>query len=243
MNFEKLLKYQEYDMRAEALNKELKSSGESEKILLIKKQLNEAVAKLYKLNDIAGGYINEFNAIKAKLEESSRELDDLADIFEENKDLDDVDSTEMEHYLKQARKIKDRIDSLEAKLKELRAKANAALKEFDEVRTRGAKLSEAQSSAEKLFNARRDTYQAQFDELDAKMNALKEQIPQELALYARAKASAKRGPYILACELKTTTCPACGGELPGFLAERLKNAGGFAECESCSRILFVPDNK
>lgn len=243
MNFEKLLEYQEYDMRIEALLRELKSSGESEKIMLVKKQLNEAVSKLYKLNDLAGGYINEFNAIKAKLEESSRELDDLADIFEENKDLDDVDSTEMEHYLKQARKIKDRIDSLESSLKALRSKANAALKEFDEVRARGVKLSEEQSNAEKLFNARRNTYQAQFDELDAKMKELRAQIPQEVALYARAKASAKRGPYIQACEPKTTTCPGCGGELPGFLAERLKNAGGYVECESCSRILFVPDNK
>ncbi len=245
MNFQKLLEYQSYDMKCDSLMRELKNSEENEKIVSINKQLNEAVAKIYKLNDVAGALLNEFNSIKQRLEESSRELDDLADIFEENKDLDEVDATEMEHYLKQAKKLKDRIDALEAGLKTVKAKAAAALKEYDEVRARGAKLSDMKAGAEDRFKARRMTYQSQFEELKAKMDAIRKLIPEEMAIYDRTKTAVNRAPYILEYDPKTKKCPypLCQMDIYADTQAKLKQPGDHAECPNCGRLLFIPEQK
>lgn len=243
MNFEKLLEYQKFDMQNDALRKELESSAESERRGKIKSQLNEAVARALKLNELAGRYVGDFNAIKNQIEENSKELKELADIFEESKDLDEVEATEIEHYLKQAKKIKDRIDELESALAELKSKTVTALGDYDKVSVLGKKLMEEQKRAEAQYGEKEKTYQARFAALDKSMSELRAQIPEETELYLRVKASVKRFPVVQPCAPKTTACPCCGEDLPGALSEKLKTAGGYAECERCSRLLFASDKK
>lgn len=235
MNFEMMLEYQKYDQELYNRQAALLNSPEGRAKKRAEAEFSAAKEALGKLNDAARGVLGEYAALKTALMENIEELDGFNGI------LDEVsDPIEMGNYLKRAIALKTALDALDKRMAEAKARMEKISQSFGNVVSQGQKAGAARKAAEAAYNGLVQAQQAEFDALRKKMDAIKENIPEDMAEYFKARASVKKFPVMTSYDPKSKYCRSCGMDIAGDTVSKLKNPGDYAECPNCRRLLYIP---
>ncbi len=243
MNFEKMIEYQKCDQKYSVLNNELVNSQEGKRKTQLENLMSDAFKKIVALNKDASAILGSYAAIKAELADKTSELEKFDGIFDDADGADDMDATELKYYLEKASKIKEELEKIEKRLSEASAQMREVLENYNKNRNNYNGWAGQKKAIDESFMKRRSEHEGEFKALEAQKKKIEEQFPEEIALYRKVLASARKFPVLGGYDLKSKHCPCCGMEFAGDTLSKLKNPGDYADCPNCGRLLFVPEQK
>lgn len=236
MKFDKILEYQKIDQELIALETEVAKSDERKKFAYTKSALDTATEMIHKLNQDAGDVLNDYTEMTEKIASLKAELDGFNDV------LDDMqDATEADYYLKNVTAIAERINALEKEANATAQKIDQINNEYKKTWEQGVKATNNYKTAKAEYEAIVSARQPKANEINKRLNALKEEIPQDLMNAYTALRSAKKMPAFVAYDVKAGACGRCFMELPNDAKSKLRNPGDHTECPNCRRVLFIPE--
>lgn len=236
MKFDKMLEYQKIDQEVNSLKAEMTKSEAWQKYQDSQSKLADATASIGNLTNEANGLLKNYEAMKSKMEALKSELAEFDGILE---DVQDVG--EAEYYLKLINGLSDKLAALEKEANGAANKIDQINNSYSKTWAQGVKATQANRNAKAEYNAYASGFKGKFDELQTKLNAIAKEIPQEeLKTYTELKKS-KKLPVYVEYDAENRICGRCRMEVPSDVRSKLKNAGDYAECPNCRRIMFVPD--
>ncbi len=236
MKFDKILKYQKVDQELLALEAEVAKSDVRQKFVLAKKSLDTATNTIGKLkaeaNELLGGYASmkeRIDALKSELDEFDGILDDVQDVGE------------AEHYLKLVTAIAEKIGALEKEASSAASRIDQVNDSYKKTWEQGVKASEAYNAAKTEYNSFVGERQPRVVEIKKNLDALQKEIPAPLMETYQSLRATKKMPAFVEYDPARKMCGRCYMEVPNNVCSKLRNAGDYAECPNCRRILFVPE--
>ncbi|MEG1662481.1 MAG: C4-type zinc ribbon domain-containing protein [Clostridia bacterium] len=237
MKFDKILEYQKIDSDLISLENEVAKSKERSLLATAKAKIDSATESIGRLSTEANELLLGYTKLKARIDSLKAKLDEFDGI------IDEVDeASEADYYIKQVGGIADEIASLERD-------AQKDAYHIDEVGENYKRTWDAGMKASENYKQIRGDYdnfvaerQPKVKEINAKLNALKADIPQTLLDIYYAHRQAKKLPAFVEYDAKTSTCKGCYMEVANDTKSKLKNPGDYVECPNCRRILFIAEN-
>lgn len=237
MKFDKILQYQKIDQEVNALTAEMSKSDAYQNYQESQNKYESAKSNIGRLTTEAGELLKSYETMKSKIDAIRSELAEFDGILEEVQDVN-----EAEYYLKLVSAISDKLASLEKEANGVSAKIEQVNSAYTKTWAQGVKATQAVKTAKAEYNKFAETYKEKYDALKKQLNALMKEIPEELmSTYNRLKKSQKL-PVFVAFDSSNKVCGRCRTEVSNDVCAKLKNAGDYAECPNCRRILFVPEN-
>lgn len=234
-DFNKILEYHKIDQELIALEAEVQRSEERKRLAHLKSTIALATDTINKISQEANELLVAYNQMRDKINALHAQLDEFDGILDEMQDAQEAD-----YYIKS-------ILAIESKIKELEKEANQASVKIDNVNEKyqqtwkqGVSATQDLKTAKAEYDAFVAKRQPKVVEINAKLNALKKDIPDELMnLYLTFRAE-KKLPAVVPYNPSTGSCGRCFTDLPNDTKSKLRNPGDYAECPNCRRILFVP---
>lgn len=236
MKFDKILEYQKIDQELMTLESEVAKSDERQKLAVAKSRIDNATETIGKLALEANDLLASYSAMKEKIDALKSELDEFDGILEDVQDLQ-----EAEHYLKLVSQIADKINLLEKEASVSSQKINQVNDNYKKTWEQGTKATETYKSAKAAYDALMKTLQPKVVEIKSKLNALKGEIPENLMATYMSLRTAKKMPAFVPYDSEHCICGRCRMEVDNDTKSKLRNAGDYAECPNCRRILYVAD--
>lgn len=224
-----LLEYQKVDAGLRKIEQEIASTEERKKYLQARKIMKAALDRLDSLDRHAAELIRLRDDLSARVEATSKGLEEYEDIDELLEGGADVG-----FYKKNAQTLLDRLRSVKAEL-------NRLLGEIDKIAAEYKKLMEQGRQANKQYKENKEKADLIEQAHDGEIKALKGKLreigktidPKILELYSMKR---KEGIFPVVVPLTDWMC-VCGVELP--LLHRSELAGGnMIECEHCRRLIY-----
>ncbi len=224
-----LLEYQKVDAGLRKIEQEIASTEERKKYLQARKIMKAALDRLDSLDRHAAELIRLRDDLAARVEATSKGLEEYEDIDELLEGGADVG-----FYKKNAQTLLDRLRSVKAEL-------NRLLGEIDKIAAEYKKLMEQGRQANKQYKENKEKADLIEQAHDGEIKALKGKLreigktidPKILELYSMKR---KEGIFPVVVPLTDWMC-VCGVELP--LLHRSELAGGnMIECEHCRRLIY-----
>ncbi|MCQ2602918.1 MAG: C4-type zinc ribbon domain-containing protein [Clostridia bacterium] len=237
MNFDKILEYQSIDKELIALENEVATCPEINRLFAVKQKIKSA-------GDSVMSIISESNDMMANGADLNDKINKIAEKIKEfdgvTADLNSAaDAGEAAHYLKMLDDIIAELVALEKDIKKDSARSDDLVADFNKYWEAGTKLNEEAKVANDALNAYVQVRQPKANDLKAKLAEISKDIPAEvLSIYQRLRAS-KKFPAVVQYDKGTQTCRGCGIEVSPELKKNLKAEGDYAECTNCGRIIFV----
>ena len=236
MKLDKILEYQKADLELMALENEVAKSEQRQKLAAAKAKLDQATDMVVKLKQEASDLLVGFAQINDKIDALKEELDEFDGI------LDDVqDETEADYYIKSVSAIADKIAALEKEANGATAKIDQVNDNYKKTWEQGVKANEAYKAAKAEYDALVKNLQPKVLEIQKQLVALKAEVPPKMMEAYQALRGAKKMPAVVEYDKDAAICGRCRMEVPNDTKAKLRNAGDFAECPNCRRILYVPD--
>lgn len=237
MKLDKILEYQKVDQELMALESEVAKSEQRQKLATAIAKRNTATETVVKLRQEASDLLASYSAIREKIEALKEELDDFDGIIE-----DVQDATEAEYYIKNVSAIADKISALEKEASGSSSKIDQINDNYKKTWDLGVKANDAYKSAKAEYDLLMKDLQPKVVEIQKKLAELKGEIsPKMMEAYLSLR-NAKKMPAVVEYDKNAAICGRCRMEVPNDTKAKLRNAGDFAECPNCRRILYVPEN-
>lgn len=237
MKLDKILEYQKVDQELMALESEVAKSEQRQKLATAIAKRNTATETVVKLRQEASDLLASYSAIREKIEALKEELDDFDGIIE-----DVQDATEAEYYIKNVSAIADKISALEKEASGASSKIDQINDNYKKTWDLGVKANDAYKSAKAEYDLLMKDLQPKVVEIQKKLVELKGEISPKMMEAYLALRNAKKMPAVVEYDKNAAICGRCRMEVPNDTKAKLRNAGDFAECPNCRRILYVPEN-
>ena len=137
--------------------------------------------------------------------------------------------------------IADKIAALEKEANGATAKIDQVNDNYKKTWEQGVKANEAYKAAKAEYDALVKNLQPKVLEIQKQLVALKAEVPPKMMEAYQALRGAKKMPAVVEYDKDAAICGRCRMEVPNDTKAKLRNAGDFAECPNCRRILYVPD--
>ncbi len=234
MSIDKILQYQEYDMKYIKLENELKSSQEGKKIMAYKQAGQQSYENLTRMNEVAEYTMENIKKSMSALEETSKQIDEIL-----SSELKDCDEKQLDYFAKQLEKLEQKLEELEAQIvrgnKELNDINNNQKKEFEQA-TKAAKGFKVASEA---FNELKKKMAVDASALMKEMKAISQGIaPELMERYQKVRAN-KRVPVFVPL-VAPKGCGGCGMEVASDVLNKL-HENKIQECPNCGRLIYIKD--
>ena len=237
MKLDKILEYQKVDQELMALESEVAKSEQRQKLATAIAKRNTATETVVKLRQEASDLLASYSAIREKIEALKEELDDFDGIIE-----DVQDATEAEYYIKNVSAIADKISALEKEASGASSKIDQINDNYKKTWDLGVKANDAYKSAKAEYDLLMKDLQPKVVEIQKKLAELKGEISPKMMEAYLALRNAKKMHAVVEYDKNAAICGRCRMEVPNDTKAKLRNAGDFAECPNCRRILYVPEN-
>lgn len=236
MKFDKILEYQKIDQELLDLETQVTKSEERKIAVKAKSKLDNATESIKKLAQEAGELLAEFNKMEAKIVKLKSKLDEFDGI------LDGVaDASEADYYIKQVAQIDEKISALEKDMKRGGVKIDEVNANYKKIMELGKKASDDYKKSRQAYEKFKIEHQPRVQEIKAKLDELKTQIPEEfMTAYAQLRKS-KKLPAFVEYKIETNTCGRCFMDVPNDTKSKIKKPGDYVECPNCRRIMYIPE--
>ena len=234
MSIEKILKYQETDMRLIKLENELKNSECAKKMIYFQGETKKSFDTLTSMNDLAKSNMDTFVKYKSKFDEICKQIDEIS-----NEILQESDEKQLEYYSKQLEKLLQSVEEMEKELARMRKELSDAGYKFTKEYEQASKSSASFRKYSAEFN---DLKKAKSGDAGAIMKELKEMetsLDRELLdRYKKIRAS-KRPVFVQF--VKPNICGGCGMEVAQDVINKLGEGRKIQDCPNCGRIIYNKD--
>lgn len=234
MSIDKILQYQELDLKYVKLENELKSSPEGKKVMAYKQASQQAYDNLMRMNEVAEATMENIRKSMASLEETSKQIDEIINI-----DLKDCDEKQLDYFAKQLEKLEQKLEETEKEIargnRELGDINNNQKKEYEQA-TMAAKGYRMVSEA---FNELKKKLAVEAGALKNEMQAISKDISEGLMeRYKKVRAN-KRMPVFVPF-IPPMGCGGCGMEVASDIVDKL-HENKVQECPNCGRLIYIKD--
>lgn len=236
MKFDKILEYQKIDQDLLALETEVAKSKERAVLAMAKQKLDGATETIGRLSQEAVDLLGAYNRINGKIDKLKSRLDEFDGI------IDDIeDAAEADYYIKQIGTIAEEISALERESQRDAAKIDEVNDSYKRTWEQGKKAADAYKSARAEYEGFVKARQPKVAEINVRLTALKNDIPQELLDTYNTLRQAKKLPAFVEYNSESNVCGRCFMDVPQDTRAKLKNPGDYTECPNCRRVLFIPE--
>lgn len=237
MNFEKMLEYQKIDQEILALENEVNKSKERANLVSTKNNIAKSTEVIGNLKNEAAALLASYGAVQEKIDALKAELDEYEGVLDGVQDVQETD-----YYIKKVSALNDAISALEKEVALGSKRIDEINDKYQKTWNQGVKETALFKTAKAEYDALVEKYRPQVAEKLAARDALKGEIPDKMFEAYTALRNGKKLPAFVPYDGKSSgCCPRCGMEVANDTLARLKNAGDYAECPNCRRILFIPE--
>lgn len=235
MSIEKILEYQEVDMKLFKLENELKSSESAKKMIFFQNATKQSFDTLTRYNESAESAMENVRKSIAAFEDVNRQISDIASV-----DMSDCDEKQLDYYAKQLEKLEQRADELDREI----ARAN---KELSDINIKQKKEYEQAGKSSKSYRVYTEEFNNLKKEKSVEANAIMKDLKDLekdmssilLEKYKKVKANKKRPVFVPF--IKPSSCGGCGMEVASDIIDKLGEGLGIQECPNCGRIIYNKD--
>ncbi|MDE6275178.1 MAG: hypothetical protein K2M75_01425 [Clostridia bacterium] len=234
MSVEKMLKYQEVDMRYIKLENEVKNSEPAKKKNMYRAATQKSFDTLTSMDDATKNNMDTVVKNKSKLEQLDKQIDEIAtEIAEEN------DDKQLEYYSKQLEKLSQSLDDMEKET----ARGN---KDMSDAKFKYGKEWEQAKKSNAYYIKYNEEYNNFVKDRAGEANAIRKQLVAMEAELDRElldrykKIRASKRPVFVPFH-KPNICGGCGMEVAQDVINKLGEGRKIQECPNCGRIIYNKD--
>lgn len=235
MSIDKILKYQEADMKLFKLENELKNSEPAKKMLFYQNATKTSYDTLTRLNETAEAAMESIKKNMSALEEINRQIEEIA-----GGDLPDLDEKQLDYFAKQLEKLEQRADELEKEISRINKELSDHNAKYKREYEQAGKSSKSYRVYTEEFN---NLKKEKAVEAGAIMKELKD-MEKDLNItlfekYKKVKANKKRPVFVPFN--KPNSCGGCGMEIASDIIDKLSVGLRIEECPNCGRLIYSKD--
>ncbi len=235
MSIDKILQYQEADMKLIKLENELKSSDTAKKMIYFQNATKQSFDALTRMNENAESDIECVKKMMAAFEEVSKQIDEIT-----SDDIADCDEKQLEYYSKQ-------LEKLEQKLDEIERETSRCNKELSDLNVKQRKEYEQAGNSSKSYRKYTEDFNALKKEKSVEAGAIMKELKdlekgvdiELLDRYKKVRANKKRPVFVPF--IKPSSCGGCGMEIASDIINKLGEGRKIQECPNCGRIIYNKD--
>ncbi|MCX4363323.1 MAG: C4-type zinc ribbon domain-containing protein [Clostridia bacterium] len=234
MSIEKMLKYQEVDMRLIKLENELKNSESAKKMIFYQTATKKSFDTLTVMNDTAKAAMDSFAKYSAKYDEICKQIDEIV-----GENMNDDDEKQLDYYSKQLEKLYQSLEDSEREAarasKELSDMGYKYTKEYEQA---GKSSASYRKFAEEFNNLKKEK-SVEAGAIMKELKVLEAGLDREL-LDKYKKIRANKRPVLVPFR-KPASCGGCGMEIASDIINKLGEGRRIQECPNCGRIIYNED--
>jgi predicted nucleic acid-binding Zn-ribbon protein len=210
-----------------------------DEIKRLKQVQNEIDEKKQNYQDL----INEMNEAFASFNKCTHKIKE-AEELEKRTDLDFniiKISSELDLYERNLLKYEQYILSLEKEINKITKKISDINNGVQKLKDRMLNLKKEAFKLNKIISAKKNEIQITASPINNELKELRKDIdPKIMEVYTKVRKQRKMPVFV---PYMDDSCFACGIKISIEVGELLKNAGDFAECPNCRRIVYKKENK
>ncbi len=229
---ELLWDYQQTDIQAEAVAKEIKGSPERQKLVKYRDYLLEQQNTIKRIEEEVLTMQDRLEVLEDAVKLVEDQLNSLQKKIEAN-EPQDVEQTE--HYLSDAQRMMSNLSEYEAEIKRIRKDAADRDRLQYDVKVRAAR---AKAEFDKLKASYDEEYKKKNEELTALKNVLAEKAKAIQPNWIERYNTIRRHAFPPLARLNGSQCTGCNMSLPSGVVKDVQS-GKDVECETCGRLLIV----
>ena len=229
---ELLWDYQQTDIQAEAVAKEIKGSPERQKLVKYRDYLLEQQNTIKRIEEEVLTMQDRLEVLEDAVKLVEDQLNSLQKKIEAN-EPQDVEQTE--RYLSDAQRMMSNLSEYEAEIKRIRKDAADRDRLQYDVKVRAAR---AKAEFDKLKASYDEEYKKKNEELTALKNVLAEKGKAIQPNWIERYNTIRRHAFPPLARLNGSQCTGCNMSLPSGVVKDVQS-GKDVECETCGRLLIV----
>lgn len=224
-----LLEYQKVDADLRKIEQEIAASPERKKFIQAKKFMETAAEKLEAQDRRAVELRRAVQNLTARYKKVNEEISDYAALEEMVDGGGDVG-----YYKRSAQQLSDSLRALKAELNKLISDIESACEEYKKMKEQTIAMQKQYKEYSEKFKEVKNARSAEVDEINKKLKAIGEKIPEETLEKYKVKRKERIFPILV--PLTGGMC-ICGMDLS--LVQQGKLSGGnVIECEHCHRFIY-----
>lgn len=229
---ELLWDYQQTDIQAEAVAKEIKGSPERQKLVKYRDYLLEQQNTIKRIEEEVLTMQDRLEVLEDAVKLVEDQLNSLQKKIEAN-EPQDVEQTE--RYLSDAQRMMSNLSEYEAEIKRIRKDAADRDRLQYDVKVRAAR---AKAEFDKLKASYDEEYKKKNEELTSLKNVLAEKAKAIQPNWIERYNTIRRHAFPPLARLNGSQCTGCNMSLPSGVVKDVQS-GKDVECETCGRLLIV----
>ena len=229
---ELLWDYQQTDIQAEAVAKEIKGSPERQKLVKYRDYLLEQQNTIKRIEEEVLTMQDRLEVLEDAVKLVEDQLNSLQKKIEAN-EPQDVEQTE--RYLSDAQRMMSNLSEYEAEIKRIRKDAADRDRLQYDVKVRAAR---AKAEFDKLKASYDEEYKKKNEELTVLKNVLAEKAKAIQPNWIERYNTIRRHAFPPLARLNGSQCTGCNMSLPSGVVKDVQS-GKDVECETCGRLLIV----
>ena len=234
MSIDKMLKYQETDMRLIKLENELKNSECAKKMIYFQGETKKSFDTLTSMNDLAKSNMDTFAKYKSKYDEICKQIDEISvEILQES------DEKQLDYYSKQLEKLSQSIEEMERESSRMKKElADAGYKYTKEYEQAGKSSASFRRYSEEFNNLKKEK-SVDANAIMKELRAMEATLDRELLDKYRKIRASKRPVFVPF--VKPNICGGCGMEVAQDVINKLGEGRKIQDCPNCGRIIYNKD--
>lgn len=229
---EALLKYQQADVKADKIERDLRNSEASKRLVKVRQFLEDQKRVLQRM-------MASVDVRRKAIESTAQRFDVYEKRYEEGMEkYEKADKENLEEMAKYTRYFDQLTARIAQERKEFAQLVHTLEKENNQLadmRIRIAKARKEYDDLKAAVEAERAAAQGDIEAARAEANALAKDVDSALL---EAYTRVKRNHAVPVAEVQQNKCTGCNMELPAVVARRLRESE-VVECDNCGRILYV----
>lgn len=233
--FDKILEYQKIDIELRKILDEIERSDDNKKLEQARSEFNNAKATVTESEKAAENILTFYANALAAYEECEKKIAEFAARMRETDSIE-----EQREIAAQMEKMRSQLAELERKLAERGDNADKAIMTYLDGNERGKKMRAVYANIKDRLEKFRKEREPKINELRAKLDAIKPDIPTEVFNTYKAITADRKYPAFVAAipgEKKEYRC-FCGFTLSQKTKSELLE-GGHCRCETCQRLIYL----
>ena len=234
MSIDKMLKYQETDMRLIKLENELKNSECAKKMIYFQSETKKSFDTLTSMNDLAKSNMDSITKLKSKYDEICKQVEEIS-----GEVLQESDEKQLDYYSKQLEKLYQSIDDMEREWSRTRKELADAGYKYGKEYEQAAKSSAGYRKYTEEFNNLKKEKSVDASAIMKELKTMEVDLDREL-LDKYKKIRASKRPVFVQFH-KPNICGGCGMEVAQDVINKLGEGRKIQECPNCGRIIYNKD--
>lgn len=235
MSIEKILKYQEVDMKLFKLENELKTSEPAKKMMFYQNATKQSYDTLTRLNESAEVVMENIKKSMSALANIDKQIEEIA-----TGDLPDCDEKQLDYFAKQLEKLDQQADELEREISRANKDLSETNSKYKKEYEQAGKSSKSYRASTEEFNNLKKEKSVEAAEILRELKDLEKDInTMLLEKYKKVKANKKRPVFVPF--IKPCSCGGCGMEIASDIIDKLSEGLKIQDCPNCGRIIYNKD--